>query len=87
MERYYSLLSYVVDALSGNDTEIDQAIQVMDEYRCSLTNASDFIVDTIDDAIRAWCEDNDVDYYNFDTYLAFEKDIEDIFWDAVETLD
>lgn len=87
MERYYNLLSYVVDALSGNDTEIDQAIQVMDEYRCSLTSASDFIVDTIDDAIRAWCEDNDVDYYNFDTYLAFEKDIEDIFWDAVETLD
>lgn len=87
MERYYSLLSYVVDALSGNDTEIDRAIQIMDEYRCSLTNASDFIVDTIDDAIKAWCEDNDVDYYNFDTYLAFEKDIEDVFWDAVETLD
>lgn len=87
MERYYNLLSYVVDALSGKDIEIDRAIQIMDEYRCSLTNASDFIVDTIDDAIRAWCEDNDVDYYNFDTYLAFEKDIEDIFWDAVETLE
>jgi hypothetical protein len=87
MERYYNLLSYVVDALSGKDIEIDRAIQIMDEYRCSLTNASDFIVDTIDDAIRAWCEDNDVDYYNFDTYLAFEKDIEDVFWDAVETLE
>ena len=87
MEKYYNLLSYVVDALSGKDIEIGRAIQIMDEYRCSLTNASDFIVDTIDDAIRAWCEDNDVDYYNFDTYLAFEKDIEDVFWDAVETLD
>ncbi len=87
MERYYNLLSYVVDALSGKDIEIDRAIQIMDEYRCSLTSASDFIVDAIDDAIRAWCEDNDVDYYNFDTYLAFEKDIEDVFWDAVETLE
>lgn len=87
MEKYYDLLNYVSDSLSTIENEIDRTIETMEQYRCPLTSASETIVDRIDEAIRAWCEDNDVDYYNFDTYLAFEKDIEDIFWDAVEVLE
>ena len=37
--------------------------------------------------IRDYCDDNDIDYYEFDTYAEFEKDIEDIFFDALIKLD
>lgn len=84
MERYYDLLEYVADSLSVIDCEVERTIKTMDERRCPLIHASKTIVDRIDEAIKVWCEDNDIDYYNFDIYLAFEKDIEDIFWDAIE---
>jgi 2-hydroxy-3-keto-5-methylthiopentenyl-1-phosphate phosphatase len=87
MERYDKLLTYIADALSDFDAEISIALGNMDKYRCSLSSASDTIVDVIEDAIRDYCDDNDIDYYEFDTYAEFEKDIEDIFFDALTKLD
>lgn len=87
MERYNNLLNYVADALSDFDKHITIALNNMEEYRCSLSSASDTIVDVIEDAIRDYCDDNDIDYYEFDTYAEFEKDIEDIFFDALIKLD
>ena len=86
MERYNNLLNYVADALSNFDAQINVALQFMEKYRCSLSSASDTIVDVINDAIRDYCEDNDIDYYEFDTYAEFEKDVEDIFFDALTKL-
>ena len=83
MERYNNLLNYIADALSDFDKHITIALNNMEKYRCSLSSASDTIVD----AIRDYCDDNDIDYYEFDTYAEFEKDIEDIFFDALTKLD
>lgn len=85
--NYTELVSYVADSLYDYKNEADIALDYMDKYRCPLTTASETIVDVIDDAIRDWCDDNDIDYYNFDSYNAFEKDIEDIFFDALNELD
>lgn len=85
--NYNELVSYVANGLYEYKNEIDIALGYMDKYRCPLTTASDKIVDVIDDAIRDWCYDNDIDYYNFDSYSEFEKDIEDIFFDALNELD
>lgn len=87
MERYNNLLNYVADALSDYDAEISIALDNMEEYRCSLSSASDTIEGVIEDAIRDYCYDNDIDYYEFDVYYEFEKDIEDIFFDALTKLD
>lgn len=87
MERYDKLLTYVADALSDFDKHISIALDNMEKYRCSLSSVSDTIVDVIEDAIRDYCDDNDIDYYEFDTYAEFEKDIEDIFFDALIKLD
>ena len=87
MERYNNLLNYVADALSDFDAQINVALQFMAKYRCSLSSANCTSVDVIEDAIRDYCDDNDIDYYEFDTYAEFEKDIEDIFFDALTKLD
>ena len=87
MERYNKLLNYVADALSDFDAHITIALNNMDKYRCPLSSASNTIVGVIEDAIRDYCDDNDIDYYEFDTYAEFEKDIEDIFFDALTKLD
>lgn len=87
MERYNKLLNYVADALSDFDAQINVALQFMAKHRCSLSSANCTIVDVIEDAIRDYCDDNDIDYYEFDTYAEFEKDIEDIFFDALTKLD
>lgn len=87
MENYNSLLNYVADSLSHYEEEIAVALKHMDKYRCPLSSASDTIVDVIDDAIRDFCVDNDLDYYNFDIYEEFEKDIEDVFFDALVVMD
>jgi hypothetical protein len=87
MERCNNLLNYIADALSDFDKHISIALDNMEKYRCSLSSASDTIVDVINDAIRDYCDDNDIDYYEFDTYAEFEKDIEDIFFDALTKLD
>lgn len=87
MERYNKLLNYVADALRGFDAQINVILQFMAKYRCSLSSANYTIVNVIEDAIRDYCDDNDIDYYKFYTYVEFEKDIEDIFFDALTKLD
>ena len=71
--NYNDLLRYINAALAGYEYEIDRAIEEIDHYRCPLSSASDKIVSLMDDAIRDYCDDNDIDYYNFDySYYLFE---------------
>lgn len=84
MEKYNKLIDKVKLYLADYELEIDLAIRNMDIYRCGLDSASVKIVDLIEDAIKEWCEENEIDYNDFDTYNMFGKDIIDIFWDAVD---
>lgn len=82
--NYILLLTYIKDELNGCQFEIENAIEKMNTYRCSLSSASEFIVDKIDDGIKNFCLDNNFDYDDFNTYEIFGKDIEDIFWDSLD---
>lgn len=85
--QYNDFLSYVTNALSCYGSEIDSAIDYMDKCRCPLNMASEKITNIIEDAIRDYCYDNDIDYYNFNYEEAFDATIEDIFFDAIEEID
>jgi len=85
--NYTDLLSYVVNALAGYEYEIEKAIVDIDHYRCPLSSASEKIMNLMDDAIRDYCTDNDIDYYDFDAETAFDRDLETIFFDALAEMD
>lgn len=85
--NYNDLLRYINAALAGYEYEIDRAIEEIDHYRCPLSSASDKIVSLMDDAIRDYCDDNDIDYYNFDVENAFGRDLETIFFDTLADMD
>jgi hypothetical protein len=84
--EYQKFLSYVVSNLKYMPQEIDRAIRYMENYRCPLSSASMDIVDAIDNAIRDYCDDNDIDYYEFDVEENFDIIIDDIFFDAIEEI-
>jgi hypothetical protein len=85
--NYTDLLRYVSATLAGYEYEIDKAIEDIDHYRCSISSASETITSLIDDAGRDYCDDNDIDYYNFDVESAFGRDLETIFFDALTEMD
>lgn len=82
--NYILLLTYIKDELNDCQIEVKNAIEKMDAYRCSLSSASELIVDKIDDGIKNFCLDNNFDYDDFNIYEIFGKDIEDIFWDSLD---
>lgn len=82
--NYILLLTYIKDELDGCQIDVKNAIEKMNIYRCSLSSASNFIVDKIDDGIKNFCLDNNFDYDDFNIYEIFGKDIEDIFWDSLD---
>ena len=84
---YTELLGYIVAALAGYEYEIDKAIDHMGHYRCPLSSASEEIMNRLDDAVRDYCSDNDIDYYNFNVEDAFGRELETIFFDALTEMD
>lgn len=82
--NYILLLTYIKDELIDCQTEVKNAIEKMSTYHCSLSSASEFIINKIDNGIKNFCLDNDFDYDDFNTYEIFGKDIEDIFWDSLD---
>lgn len=82
--NYILLLTYIKDELNYYQIEVKNAIEKMNTYRCSLSSASEFIVDRIDNGIKNFCLDNNFDYDDFNIYEIFGKDIEDIFWDSLD---
>ena len=84
--EYLNLLEYVKRALEDYEYEIKVAIKRMDRQRCGLDYASPEIYGIVMDAIDEYATDNEgyTDGNNeIDTYELFGKDIEDIFWDAI----
>ena len=63
--EYQEFLAYVVNNLKCMPQEIDRVISYMDKFRCPLSSASMDIVDAIDNAVRDYCSDNNIDYYEF----------------------
>ena len=41
----------------------------------------------MEDAIRDFCDDNEIDYYNFNYEEVFDTTLDDIFFDAIENID
>lgn len=84
---YQVFIDYVVAKLNGNENEIDYALSRIERYRCSLSAANETIMSLLDNAERDYCTDNDIDYYEFNVEETFEKDWEDIFFDAIGLMD
>lgn len=82
--NYKLLLTYIKDELNDCKIEVKNAIEIMNMCRCSLSYASNFIVDKIDNGIKNFCMDNNLVYDDFNIYEIFGKDIEDIFWDSLD---
>lgn len=78
---YKEIVRYVANKLKGEDYEIDKALDVIDNYRCPITQASDEITNLIEEAISDYCWDNN---YNLDDfYENMEESYDDLFYDAL----
>lgn len=86
-KEYSTFLEYVISQFDGNEDEINVTLSRLDKFRCSLSAANERITDMIDDAIRDYCIDNDIDYYEFDAEETFDTCFENIFYDAIELMD
>ncbi len=82
--NYLTLLTYIKNELNDCQIEVKNAIEKMYEYRCSLSSASEFIMNRIDNGIKNFCLNNNFNYDYFNVYEIFGKDIEDIFWDSLD---
>lgn len=87
MYNYNDFISYISNALTCYGYEINSAVEYMERYRCPLSTASEKIVDIMEDAIRDFCDDNEIDYYNFNYEEVFDTTLDDIFFDAIENID
>lgn len=82
---YKEFLERARQTLCDYTEEIALSLKYMDKYRCDLNSASDILIGIIDDIVRDYCLDNDLDFDNFDTYVVWGKEYEDIFFDAIGT--
>lgn len=89
--NYDDVLEYIVNAISDLESEIDMALDDMNEWRCPLDQArcGDDIENAIRGAISDYELDND-DRFEEDEILydiLSEKDIEDVLFDALDYKD
>ena len=80
---YIEFLSYIKKALDDYPHEVQRALIEIDKYKCSVLSISCDIKYAIDDAIRDYCSDYNIDFYSFNEEEVFDKTIDDIFFDSI----